>query len=94
MNIDDALENAYEFKGGQQVIDALTHRSPYVNAQDVNQLQIVHVHGWARKPKDGYVFSLADYAGSMGPGSAWINVLAQTIATQPFINRGNKLGRA
>ena len=91
LNIDDAIENAYEIKGGQQTIDALTHKSPYVNAQDINQLQIVHVHGLARKPEDGYVFSLADYASNMGPGSAWISVLAQTIATQPFIIAGTGL---
>ncbi|WP_316195674.1 MULTISPECIES: SIR2 family protein [unclassified Bradyrhizobium] len=91
LNIDDALENAYTVNGSQQIIESLTHKSPYVNSDDVNLLKIIHVHGWARKPGDGYVFSLADYANSMGPGSAWINVLAQTIATQPFIIAGTSL---
>jgi hypothetical protein len=91
LNIDDALENAYSGGKIQQTVEPITHKTPYTNAQDVNQLQIIHVHGWARAPEDGYVFSLADYVGTMGPGSPWINVLAQTIATEPFIIAGTSL---
>jgi hypothetical protein len=91
LNIDDSLENAYVGNKGRQTPGPITHRTPYTNPQNINSVQIVHIHGWSKKPDDGYVFSLADYVGSMGPGSAWINVLAQTIATEPFIIAGTSL---
>jgi len=91
LNIDDALEAAYRTPQPLQVADPKTHAAPYVEASDINLAQIIHVHGWSQQPNDGYIFSLAEYAGSMGPGNPWVNVLAHTIATEPFIIAGTSL---
>jgi SIR2-like domain len=91
LNIDDALENAYQANPGHQSPISITHKTPYVEATDINSTQIVHIHGWARKPEDGYVFSLAEYASTMGPNSPWSTVLAHTLATEPFIIAGTSL---
>jgi hypothetical protein len=91
LNIDDALENAYQKNPGHQSPISITHRTPYVEATDINSTQIVHIHGWARKPEDGYVFSLAEYAKTMGPNSPWVTVLAHTLSTEPYIIGGTSL---
>src|SRR5262249_10923505 len=90
-NIDDALESAYVKAPGHQIPQSLTHKAPYVDATDIDTVQLVHFHGWAKKAEDGYVFSLTEYAGAMGPNSPWTNVLAHTIATEPFIIAGTGL---
>ena len=91
LNIDDAVEAAYEKVKGHQVPDPKTHRAPYTEASDINSVQVVHIHGWTRHPEDGYIFSLADYATAMGPSSPWTTVLAHTLATEPFIVAGTSL---
>lgn len=91
LNIDDAMEESYLSPDAKQKSDPLTHKSSFANFTDVDSLQIVHIHGWSGRPEDGYVFSLAEYASSMGPGSAWMHVLSQTVATEPFIIAGTNL---
>jgi hypothetical protein len=80
-NIDNALESAYDKAPRHQTPQPLTHKAPYVEATDIDTIQLVHFHGWAKKAEDGYVFSLAEYAGTMGPNSPWTEVLAHTMAT-------------
>lgn len=91
LNIDDALEAAYKASASLQAAEPRSHAAPYVEANDITVLQIAHIHGWSQRPDDGYVFSLAEYAGSMGPGNPWVNVLAHTLATEPFIVAGTSL---
>lgn len=57
LNIDDALEAAYSVSPGHQSPTPLTHQSQFAEATDVDSIQIVHIHGWAARPEDGYVFS-------------------------------------
>jgi hypothetical protein len=91
LNIDDALEAAYGKSDQLQSPVPKTHASAYVEASDINSVQIAHIHGWSQQPDDGYIFSLAEYSRSMGPGNPWVNVLAHTIATEPFIIAGTSL---
>ena len=91
LNVDDALEAAYQTKPGHQSPVPLTHLSPYMDATDVDVIQIVHVHGWVGCAEDGYVFSLPEYANVMGPGNPWTSTLAHTIASEPFIIAGTSL---
>ncbi|WP_188311986.1 SIR2 family protein [Salinarimonas soli] len=91
MNIDDCLENAYKAFKVHQLHDPLTHLSEYIEPSDPARVHLIHVHGWSRKPEDGYVFSLPEYASTMGPSSPWITVLAHTLATEPFIIAGTTL---
>ncbi len=91
LNIDDSLEAAYTGEEGVQRSDPITYLAPYSTDDDPGSVQIVHIHGWARRPDDGYVFSLPEYASTMGPGNPWVHVLAQTLATDPFIVAGTSL---
>nr|WP_246583705.1 SIR2 family protein [Bradyrhizobium iriomotense] len=91
LNIDDALEASYKVKSSLQTADPRGRLAPYVEASDITCLQIAHIHGWSQRPEDGYIFSLAEYAGSMGPGNPWVNVLAHTLATEPFVIAGTSL---
>ena len=91
LNIDDAVEAAYNKVTSHQIVEVKSHKSPYIDANDVNVIQVIHVHGWSTKPDDGYVFSLEEYAGAMGPNSPWTAVLAHTLATEPFIIAGTSL---
>jgi hypothetical protein len=90
-NIDDALEASYAHNRGHQEPIPLTHRSEFREAFDIDSIQIIHTHGWAQKPEDGYIFSLSEYAGTMGPSNAWTSILAHTIASEPFIIAGTGL---
>ena len=45
LNIDDALEAAYKATFGHQKPIPLTHLSPYIEATDVDSIQLVHIHG-------------------------------------------------
>jgi hypothetical protein len=91
LNVDDCLEKAFQQNPGYQSIEVKTHRTIYSDANDVASLQVIHTHGWSGRPDDGYVFSLAEYASAMGANSPWTNVLAHTIATEPFIIAGTSL---
>jgi SIR2-like domain len=62
-----------------------------MEATDIDSVQLVHIHGWAGRPEDGYVFSLPEYASTMIPSNAWTSILAHTIATEPFIIAGTSL---
>jgi len=91
LNVDDALDNAYMHSDRMQRGVSLTHADSYQHPDDLTNVQIVHVHGWTRNPDAGYVFSLSEYAQGMGPGNAWVNVLAQTMTSEPFIVAGTSL---
>jgi hypothetical protein len=91
LNIDDSLFQAYGTISGTQTIDCKTHKTAYSDNHDIDVLEAIHIHGWSRKPEDGYVFSLAEYVKTMGANSPWTTVLAHSIATEPFIVAGTSL---
>lgn len=91
LNVDDSIEQVYEFQETKQKLDSFNHKSIYKNPDNKSVLQNVHIHGFARKPDDGYIFSLQEYAQTMGPGNAWVDVLSQTISSEPFIIAGTSL---
>lgn len=92
LNIDDALEHAYETASGP-----LQHTSPahyadtYSDPRTLETLQVVHLHGCARQPEKGYVFSRAEYATNMADSNAWMTVLAEVMPIEPFIVAGTAL---
>lgn len=91
LNVDDSIEDSYKKYDRMQKAISFTHSDPYQHPDDLTNIQIVHVHGWSQKPDAGYVFSLSEYAQGMGPGNAWVNVLAQTMTSEPFIVAGTSL---
>ena len=91
LNIDDSLDTAYQTLIGKQTPISLTHKSDYIHPESINNIQIVHIHGWSRRPSDGYIFSIPEYVDAMHPGNPWTTVLAQTISADPFIIAGTSL---
>ncbi len=55
------------------------------------ELTAVHLHGWVRSPGSGFVFSAPEYARSMRTMNPWMHLLAEIIATEPFIIAGTSL---
>lgn len=92
LNIDDALEHAYETANAP-----LQHTSPahyadtYSEPRTLETLQVVHLHGYTRQPEKGYVFSRSEYAANMAESNAWMTVLAEVMPIEPFIVAGTPL---
>lgn len=56
LNVDDALERAYETRPSMvQAIRTYNHDAPYEGVRDLGVLPVIHLHGWSREPDRGYV---------------------------------------
>lgn len=92
LNIDDALEHAYETSlSPLQSIQPAHYVDSYSEPRSLDQLQVVHLHGYAREPEKGYVFSRVEYAKNMTDSNAWMTVLAEVMPVEPFIVAGTAL---
>ena len=92
LNVDDALERAYETRPSQvQAIRSYNHDARYEGMRDLGVLPIIHLHGWAREPDRGYVFDLAEYAHNMARNNVWAHILSELILSEPFIVMGTLL---
>lgn len=86
LNIDDALERAYETRPSPvQALKSYTHKAVYESVRDLRLLPVMHLHGWAKEPEDGYVFDLSEYAHNMARNNVWAHVLSELIRSEPFI---------
>lgn len=91
-NIDDALENAYDStERPKQKIESLNYDSMFKTQPNKGHLSVVHLHGFTREPDKGYVFSTAEYGRATRGMSAWMHVLSELIASEPFIIAGTSL---
>lgn len=91
-NIDDALEAAYDrVTRPKQVIESLNYDTIYKTAQTKKDLQIIHLHGFTRESDKGYVFSTNDYSRVTRGLNAWMHVLSELLASEPFIIAGTSL---
>lgn len=91
-NIDDALENAYDsVERPKQKIESLNYDNLFKTQPNKGQLSIVHLHGFTREPDKGYVFSTAEYGRATRGMSAWMHVLSELMASEPFIIAGTSL---
>ena len=91
-NIDDALEGAYErVTHPKQVIESLNFETAYKTAWTKKDLQIIHLHGFTREPDKGYIFSTNDYSRVTRGLNAWMHVLSELLASEPFIIAGTSL---
>jgi len=92
LNIDDALERAYETRPlPVQQYKTFNHIDGYESVRDLRLLPIVHLHGWARRPADRYIFDIIEYAKSIASNNIWAHVLSELIRTEPFIVLGSSL---
>ncbi|WP_411883947.1 SIR2 family protein [Polaromonas sp. YR568] len=91
-NIDDVLESAYESVARpKQKVESLNYGTTYKTAENKSKLQIVHLHGYTREPEHGYVFSTSEYGRATRGMNPWMHVLAELIASEPFIISGTSL---
>jgi hypothetical protein len=92
LNIDDALENAYERDPTRlQSIVPVNYTREFETFRNPQELPVIHLHGFVRSPADKYVFSLQEYASAQAGMNAWVHVLSQLIVTEPFIIAGTAL---
>lgn len=91
-NVDDVLEEVYaSARTSKQRLCSLNFDSPFESSNDKADLIAVHLHGYVRKPESGFVFSATEYARVMRELNPWTHVLAETLATEPFIIAGTSL---
>lgn len=91
-NIDDVFENLYSSsKLTKQKLIPLNYDSQFEPDSDRSELLAVHLHGWVGQPASKFVFSHAEYAQTMRDLNPWMHMLAEILATEPFIIAGTSL---
>lgn len=91
-NVDDCLENAYaRVENPKQTPISINYLDPYKERETPREVQIIHLHGYARKPFDKYVFSITDYGKNMADNNPWMHVLGDSFTSGPFIIAGASL---
>lgn len=92
LNIDDALENAYETNTGRlQTIVPVNYTREYETFRNPQELPLIHLHGFVRNPDDRYVFSLQEYATLQRGLNPWVHTLSGLIVSEPFVIAGTAL---
>ncbi len=94
-NIDDVLENAFSKEG--RPTRSLNWNQRFVERDNSNAQQIIHLHGQANGLKErqqndgGLVFSISEYARIVANPRAWHKVLFDEFAGRPFLVIGARL---
>lgn len=92
LNVDDALEAAYETTThAKQKVESLNYDALYKSPAHKDELPVIHLHGFTREPEKGYVFSTTEYSRVTRGMNAWMHVLSELIASEPFIIAGTTL---
>ena len=89
-NVDDVLESLYGTASLQE-LTPINYDAPFEPTPTRSQLQVIHLHGWVRRPAAGFVFSNNEYARNMGAMNPWMHTLSEILATEPFIIAGTSL---
>lgn len=92
LNIDDAMENAYERNAARlQTLVPINYTREYETFRNPHELPLIHLHGSVRLPDEKYVFSLQEYASVQKGNNPWVHMLSGLIITEPFIIAGTAL---
>lgn len=92
LNIDNALENAYDVNPRRaQKPKSLNFVDPYQEIRDTSVVPILHLHGLVTRPGDGYIFDINRYMRSISTNNLWLHVLGSIIRTEPFLVLGTTL---
>lgn len=91
LNVDDAVEQAYADAPAMQELTIFNYKDPFQDSREIASVPIIHLHGYSRRPNDGYVFSRTSYVNQVSRGSSWMAVLADLMAVEPFIVIGTAL---
>jgi hypothetical protein len=90
-NVDDVLENLYQGEGLLQRVVTKHFNDAYIDAQSLEELFVIHLHGFAREPERGYVFSREQYIAQTTKVNPWMAVLTQRMLSEPMIIAGSTL---
>ncbi|MBO3705290.1 MAG: SIR2 family protein [Candidatus Accumulibacter sp.] len=92
LNIDDALEGAYQCSPGRlQSLIPVNYTREFETFRNPQELPLIHLHGFVRSPGEKYVFSLQEYATVQRGMNAWVHMLSSLIISEPFIIAGTTL---
>lgn len=94
LNVDDALEAAYESvsTSSKQSLQTVNFEdSFFTSTRNASDVRAIHLHGYVGKPDAGFVFAHTEYVRLMQNNNPWMVVLAQLLATEPFIISGTRL---
>lgn len=92
LNIDDALEDAYESDAARlQSVLPINYTREYETFRNPKEIPLIHLHGFVRQPTEGYVFSLQEYANLQRTLNPWVHALSGLIISEPFIIAGTAL---
>lgn len=95
LNVDDCLETAWVTENTElsrkQSLTSVNFTDDYYETDDKSEALLVHLHGFVRRPEDGYVFSHTEYARVQNSLNVWMNLLSHIIRTEPFIVAGTQL---
>lgn len=91
LNVDDALQAAYE--DGTRYQDQVTrnYRDPLEEEQSRAIVPVIHLHGWTGRPEQGFIFSRDEYVRQLRYHNPWMVTLAESLAVDPFIVMGTSL---
>jgi hypothetical protein len=90
-NVDDVLENLYN---GERVLQRAVSKhfnDVYTDPQSLEELFVIHLHGFVLAPGRGYVFSRDQYVGQTTKVNPWMTVLTQRMLAEPMIIAGSTL---
>ncbi|SFR81558.1 SIR2 family protein [Sphingomonas jatrophae] len=91
LNIDDALQAAYETPKRLQDQITRNYRDAYEDDPSLASVPIIHLHGWVGKAEDGFIFSRDEYLRQLHHHNPWMVVLAESLPVDPFIIMGTAL---
>jgi len=91
LNIDDALENAYQQGSVLQSLLPINYTREFETFRNPQELPLIHLHGTVRLPDEKYVFSLQEYGCMQRNLNPWVHLLSNLIVTEPFIIAGTAL---
>lgn len=89
-NVDDVLERLYLGTHKQSLV-SLNFTAAFEPTPERRELQAIHLHGSALWPDEGFVFAVTEYVKVMSSLNPWMHLLAEILATEPFIIAGTSL---
>ena len=90
-NVDDVLENVYQEGKGQQRAVPKHFNDIYTDPENLEELFLIHLHGYVGQPDRGYVFSREQYLKQIIKVNPWMTVLTQFMLSEPMIIAGTSL---
>jgi hypothetical protein len=90
-NIDDVLENVYQDGKGHQRAVPKHFNDIYTDPENMEELFLIHLHGYVGQEDHGYVFSREQYLKQIMKVNPWMMVLTQFMLSEPMIIAGTSL---